>query len=251
MALNVSDRAPLIGLSTYKERAKTLVWDTEFALLHYPYVQTVAAAGGVAVLLPPQSEDVAGQLIERLDGLVLTGGADIDPARYNGAAQDEANYRPERDAWETALLRAALERDVPVLGVCRGLQIINVAFGGTLEQHVPARVSHNGHQPQPGRFGQVEVRVVEQTLLSKLIGTSAVVSCHHHQALLRVAPSLTTVARARDNTVEAAEDPSRDFVLGVQWHPEQDGTDLRLFAGLVHAAQRHAGADMAEATAAP
>lgn len=249
--MSVSDlaRPPLIGLSTYKEQAKTLVWNTEFALLHHAYVQAVAVAGGVAVLLPPQSEDVAALVVDRLDALVLTGGADVDPVRYNGATQDGAVYRPDRDVWEAALLAAALGRDIPVLGVCRGLQVMNVALGGTLDQHVPDGVLHNGHQPAPGRFGDVEVHVVKDTLLASLIGDAVTVACHHHQALLQIAPTLTTVARAKDNTVEAAEDPGRDFVLGVQWHPEQDSRDLRLFAGLVRAAQRSATFGIARAEA--
>ncbi len=234
-------RPPLIGLSTYKEQARTLAWDTEFALLHYAYVQLVSAAGGVPVLLPPQDDRAAGPVVERLDALVLTGGADIDPARYQGSAQPESSYRPERDSWETALLTAALERDIPVLGVCRGLQLINVALGGTLEQHVPDRVGHDRHRPAPGRFSEIDVRVEPGSLLNRLVGDRITVSCHHHQALLTPAPSLRAVAHAQeDSTVEAAEDPDRDFLLGVQWHPEQDSIDLRLFTGLVRAAQRRA-----------
>lgn len=231
-------RPPVIGLTTYREQARTSLWDTEFALLHATYVSCVNRAGGIAVLLPPQDEATAAQAVSRLDGLVLTGGADVGPDRYGGRAQDPAALRPDRDAWELALFTAALEGGLPVLGVCRGLQVMNVALGGTLEQHVPDRVRHSGHLPEPGRFGATEVDVVPDTLLRRLVGEHTGVRCHHHQAVQQLAPSLRISARADDDTVEAAEDPDRDFVLGIQWHPEEHGDDLRLFAGLVDAARR-------------
>lgn len=243
--------APVIGLTTYREQAQTGVWDAEFALLHATYVTCVARAGGAAMLLPPQHDDAAALAVARLDGIVLTGGADVSPHRYQGRAQDPATFRLDRDAWEMALLEAAMARDIPVLGVCRGLQLINVALGGSLEQHVPDRVQNTSHQPAPGQFGDVDVDVEPDSLLFRLVGDRTSVRCYHHQALMRLAPNLRRVARAADNTVEAAEDPDRDFLLGIQWHPEQDGTDLRLFAGLVEAARRRTAAATQDIPVAP
>jgi gamma-glutamyl-gamma-aminobutyrate hydrolase PuuD len=230
--------APLIGLSTYRENAKAGVWENDFALLQQAYVESLTDAGAAVVLLPPQPPAAAGNLVAHLDALVLTGGADVSPQLYGGLPQEPSALRPERDAWEIALLAAARERDIPVLGICRGLQVINVALGGTLEQHVPDRVGHDGHRPVPGQFGSVVVSVVPGSLLAGLVGERLSVPCHHHQAVAGLARDLRLVASAADRTVEAAEDPTRDFFLGVQWPPEQDRTDLRLFTGLVQAARR-------------
>ena len=150
-------RAPLIGVTTYQEQARSGVWDTEFALLHYAYVDMVVRAGGVPVLLPPQ-EGGAAEVVERLDGLILSGGADVAPRLYG--AQPHARttvVRPGRDDWEMRLLRQALAADLPLLGVCRGLELMNVALGGTLRQHLPDILGHEGHCPAPGVFGEVRV----------------------------------------------------------------------------------------------
>jgi gamma-glutamyl-gamma-aminobutyrate hydrolase PuuD len=242
VASSASDSgAPLIGLSTYRESARTLVWDTDFALLHQVYIDAVVAAGAIAVLLPPQPAEAATAAVERLDGLVLTGGADIEPERYGQEPQPATGpRRPERDAWELALLGGALQRALPVLGVCRGLQVLNVGLGGTLEQHVPDRVGHRDHLPAPGQFGRVPVRVEPTSRLASLIGTNVTVHCYHHQAVASLAPDLRAVAHSEDATVEAAEAPGHPFLVGVQWHPEQDAKDRRLFAGLVAAARSHA-----------
>nr|WP_205862202.1 gamma-glutamyl-gamma-aminobutyrate hydrolase family protein [Planosporangium thailandense] len=225
-------------MTTYRERAQSLVWDTDFALLHQVYVDAVVAAGGTAVLLPPQPASAA-NVLARLDGLVLTGGADVEPNRYGHTPGLRTGApRRDRDEWELALAHAALDLDLPVLGVCRGLQVLNVALGGTLEQHVPDRVGHTGHQPAPGRFGHVHVRVRAASRLAALVGEDLTVSCYHHQSIAVLAPDLSVVGVADDGTIEAVESARRPFLLAVQWHPEQDSTDRRLFQGLVDAARR-------------
>jgi gamma-glutamyl-gamma-aminobutyrate hydrolase PuuD len=236
----VGTHRPLIGLTTYRERAKTLVWDTEFALLHSVYVDAVARAGGIPVLLPPQQHG-AQEVIARLDALVLSGGSDIDPEHYQQPlSQHTKVVRPWRDDWELRLLRHALDGALPVLGVCRGAQLLNVALGGTLDQHIPDLVGDQRHCPEPGVFGQTRVTLRAGSALAGLLGPEVKVACYHHQAIDQVATGLEVVGHADDGTVEAVEMPGRPFVLGVQWHPEQDGDDLRLFEALVAAAREKA-----------
>jgi len=230
----------VIGLTTYAETAKMLVWHREFALLHASYLAATERGGGFAVLLPPQRAGGADEVLDRLDALVLTGGADVDPARY-GEVPAERTSAPRvlRDEWEIALARAALRRDVPLLAICRGLQVLNVALGGTLHQHLPDLAGHDEHQPAPGVFGAVDVDVTPGTLTAELTGPRPRVSCHHHQALARLAPGLTVTGRAADGTVEAVEVPGQSFAIGVQWHPEENTQDDRLFAALASAGQRY------------
>jgi putative glutamine amidotransferase len=239
----------VIGLTTYNEPARTLVWDTEFALLHATYVTATERAGGIAVLLPPQGSEArdpaagragAEEVLDRLDGLVLTGGADVDPSRYD-QAPGERTSRPRvlRDEWETALARGALDRDLPLLAICRGLQIVNVALGGSLHQHLPEVTGHEGHQPGPGVFGAVYVDLKPGTRTAALLGPRVRASCHHHQAIARLAPGLRVTGHAEDGTVEAIEVLGQAFAVGVQWHPEEDSEDTRLFAGLVAAARQY------------
>jgi putative glutamine amidotransferase len=234
----------VIGLTTYAETANMLVWQREFALLHATYVAATERAGGIAVLLPPQAANAseADEVLERLDGLVLTGGADVDPVRY-GESPAEKTSRPriQRDEWELALTRAALNRGTPLLAICRGLQILNVALGGSLHQHLPDVTGHDGHQPVPGTFGAIDVTIEPGTRTAELIGPRVRVDCHHHQALARVAPKLRISGRADDGTVEAAELRGRTetFAIGVQWHPEENSEDIRLFAALVDAGRKH------------
>ncbi|GAA5124714.1 gamma-glutamyl-gamma-aminobutyrate hydrolase family protein [Haloechinothrix salitolerans] len=236
MASNGSSTTrPLIGLTTYAERAQTGVWDTDFALLPYNYVESVSRAGGVPVLLPP-IEHGAEEVVAALDGLVVSGGADIDPARYGHQSHPATTAtRPGRDEWEAELVRHALPRDLPVLGVCRGAQLLNVALGGTLHQHLPDVVEHEAHRPGPAVFGATRVRLAAGSLAATILGDDVKVPCYHHQALDRIAPALTATGWATDGTVEAVELPGHRFVLGVQWHPEQDADDLRLFQALVTA----------------
>ncbi len=239
----------VIGLTTYAETARMLVWHREFALLHASYLAATERAGGFAVLLPPQrgraggagaERTAADEVLDRIDGLVLTGGADVDPARY-GETPSERTSAPRvlRDEWEIALARGALDRDLPLLAICRGLQVLNVVLGGSLHQHLPDVAGHEGHQPEPGIFGAVDVNIEPGTRTAELIGPRVRVSCHHHQALARLAPGLKVTGRAEDGTVEAVEVPGQAFAIGVQWHPEEDSADGRLFAALVEAGQRY------------
>jgi gamma-glutamyl-gamma-aminobutyrate hydrolase PuuD len=237
VASNGSSR-PLIGITSYLERARFGVWDQEVALLPREYVDGVVRAGGVPVLLPPVGTGFA-ELADRLDGLLLAGGADVDPTRYRQPAHPETiGVRPDRDAFEFGLLDAALSAGLPVLAVCRGMQVLNCALGGTLHQHVPEQAGHDGHRPVPGVFGDTRVRLAAGSRIGGLVGTEAKVRCHHHQALAEVAAGLTVVGTAEDDTVEAVEAADGRFVLGVQWHPEQDSTDDRLVAALVEEAAR-------------
>jgi putative glutamine amidotransferase len=235
-------RRPVVGLTTYSEHASMLVWQQEFAMLHATYVAATERAGGIAVLLPPQGAGAEGaeEVLDRVDGLVLTGGADIDPLRYGEAPAERTSApRALRDEWEIELTRAALRRDMPLLAICRGLQILNVALGGSLHQHLPEVTGHEGHQPAPGVFGAIDVKIEPETRTDELIGPWVRVSCHHHQALSRLAPGLKVTGRADDGMVEAAEVAGQAFAVGVQWHPEENTDDDRLFVALADAAQRY------------
>ncbi len=225
---------PLIGLTSYREHACWGVWHTAADLLPAGYARSVEAAGAAVVLLPVQGGG-AYDLVARLDALVVTGGADVDPARYRRAAHPRTVSRPDRDEWEFALLDAAAARGLPTLGVCRGMQAMAVWAGGTLDQHLPEVVGHSEHGPEGDAFGWTSVRTEPDSLVARLVGGSMQVSCHHHQAVA-TAPGFAVAARAADGTVEAIEDREQDFRVGVQWHPES-GEDHGLFAGLVAAAQ--------------
>ena len=216
------------------------MWDLDAAMVPCEYTDTVARAGGIPVLLPPIGEPYP-ELVTRLDGVLLSGGADVSPDRY-GHDPDEATepLRPDRDAYEFALLDAARAAGLPVLAVCRGVQVLNAALGGTLHQHLPDHVGHDSHRPRPGLFGSSRVSIAEGSRIGALLGPEAKVHCHHHQAIDVVAESLAVVGRADDGTVEAVEATDGSFVLGVQWHPEQDATDDRLVAALVTEARRRA-----------
>lgn len=227
---------PLIGVSTYREQARWGYWDVPAVLLPATYADAVAECGGEPVLLPTGSTSAA--VVERLDGLVLAGGADVDPARYGrppGIATTVV--RPDRDAAELAVLRAALDRDLPLLAICRGMQLLNVLLGGDLVQHLPDVPGAGNHQAGPGLFAQREVRTVPGTRLAGLLGPAAPADCHHHQALGTIADSLAPAAWAEDGVLEAVEAPGTRFCLGVQWHPEA-GHDRRLFGALVDAARQ-------------
>jgi len=226
---------PLIGISTYREQARWGAWDLPAVLLPASYADAVAEAGGEPVLLPTGA--VSAEAVRRLDGLVLAGGADVDPARYGHPAGPHTTVlRPERDAAELAVLQAALSRDLPLLAICRGMQLLNVELGGDLLQHLPDVPGAGIHNPGAGLFAGRQVRTAPGTQLDRLLGPTAAVDCHHHQALDRIAPELTPSAWAEDGLVEAVEAAGRRFCLGVQWHPEA-GADRRLFEALVSAAQ--------------
>ncbi len=235
---------PLVGISAYCEQARWGVWDMEAMVLPRRYPDRVAHAGGIPVLLPPTAgiEDA----LARLDCLVLSGGGDIDPARYGAQRGPEtASVREDRDAAELALLETALAAGMPILGICRGMQLINVALGGSLHQHLPDVVGHDEHAPKPGAFGSHQVKVAPGSRLADILGHTDLdvhldtdVPTHHHQGINRLGAGLTATAWATDGTVEAFEiDPSQcPFGLAVQWHPEA-GDDLRLFTALVEAAR--------------
>jgi putative glutamine amidotransferase len=226
---NDSDRRPVIGITTYIERARYGAWDVDAALLPRTYVDTVAAAGGNPVLLPPLGfSDVS-----FLDGLVIAGGSDVDPARYGESAHPETiGVRPDRDATEFALVESALEAGLPLIGVCRGMQVLNVVLGGTLTQHIPDVTGTSAHRPVVGQFGRTHVEMAPGSAVADILGGAATVSCSHHQAVDRLGDGLTVTARSADGVVEAVELAGADFALGVQWHPEQDA-EVRLFKALV------------------
>ena len=232
---------PRIGLTTYLEQARWGVWDTRAALLPVTYAAMVAAVGALPVLLPPiVPPDIcaaAVTAVEGIDGLVLTGGTDVDPDRYGASAHASTDApRGERDGWELALLRAALDVDLPVLAVCRGVQLLNVACGGTLHQHLPEVLGGDAHRPTAGVFGAVTVSVEPGSRLAAIVDEAPEVRCHHHQAIDALGAGLTVSARAADGTIEAVELAGHRFALGVQWHPEEVG-DQRLFAALVVASR--------------
>ena len=224
---------PIIGVTTYVETANWGVWcDLPSALVPQAYVEAVTRAGGRAVLLPPDDQDT--DVLEVLDGLVLTGGADVDPALYGAEPAPRTVSRPDRDRAELPLLRRAIEADMPVLAVCRGMQLLAVAAGGSLHQHLPDALGNTSHCPTPGSYGEQDAWFVPGSRIESLLGSGARIHCHHHQGIADPGTLLVT-GRAVDGLPEAVEDPDRRFVLGVQWHPEV-GRDGQLFRALVEAA---------------
>jgi putative glutamine amidotransferase len=222
---------PIIGISTYLEPSvRWRVWELPAALLPTGYPRHVQRAGGLAAMLPPDDPAYAGDAVARLDGLVIPGGPDVEPVRY-GAELGPRTGPParERDAWELALMEAALAAGLPLLGVCRGMQLLNVVLGGTLTQHV------DGHAGPAGVFGEHTVKPVPGTRYSAAVPQTVAVPTYHHQAVDRLGRGLVVSAHAEDGVVEAVELPHGPFVLGVQWHPEM-GEDERVVGALVHAA---------------
>jgi putative glutamine amidotransferase len=229
---------PVIGITTYLTHARFGVWETDSVLVPVEYVHSVERAGGRALLVPP-SDDGVDETLDALDGIVFSGGSDLDPEMYGQEAHPETKgVVPERDRGELALLEAALARDMPVLAVCRGSQVLNVARGGDLVQHLPEVVGDEKHKHTPGAFADHDVSLEPNTRLESLLGDSAPVKSHHHQGFGRVGEGLRVAARAEDGTLEALEDPSHRFALGVIWHPEA-GEDLRLFEALVEEARAY------------
>ncbi|MFF6878925.1 gamma-glutamyl-gamma-aminobutyrate hydrolase family protein [Streptomyces sp. NPDC012474] len=223
----------MIGVSTYLESgARWGVWELEAALLPVGYPRLVQRAGGLAAMLPPDAPELAAEAVARLDGLVIAGGPDVEPVRY-GAEREERTGppAPDRDAWELALIDAALASGVPLLGICRGMQLLNVALGGTLVQHI------DGHAEVVGVFGGHAVKPVPGSLYAGVVPEESFVPTYHHQAVDRLGEGLVPSAYAADGTVEAVELPSSGWVLGVQWHPEM-GEDVRVMRALVEAAAR-------------
>jgi putative glutamine amidotransferase len=230
---------PNVGVTAATERVSYGVWEEIPAIISPArYVQAVQQAGGRALLLPPNSGDAEdpGGILELLDALVVTGGAgDLDPTLYGDERHPETGpVQEERDAYELALVRGALEREMPVLGICRGMQILNVAYGGTIEQHLPEVLGHEEHRHTPGTFADHEVRLDPDSLAARAAGADRTpVKSHHHQGIKSVGSGLAVTGRAvQDDAVEAIEDPSCSFVLGVLWHPEED-ENSRLIEALV------------------
>lgn len=232
---------PTIGISTYHTHADWRGWSEEGALLPWTYVTAIRAGGGNPVLLPPGgTASDAEDAVSVLDGLVIAGGGDIGPVKYGAEAHPKTEATvPDRDDWEIALAEAAMRQNVPVLGICRGMQVINVASGGTLHQHVPDLVGHEVHSGPVDGFGLHKVRVTTGEILISILpgGEYFDVPTHHHQAVDLPGAGLTAVAWADDGVIEGIESAT-GFVVGVQWHPEQ-GDDMRLFAALVRAAEHH------------
>jgi putative glutamine amidotransferase len=228
-------RRPLIGITCYVEQARWGVWDMPAALVPYSYVRAVEAAGGRAVVVPPSTADPQ-EVLSVLDGLVLAGGADIDPQRYGEEPHEQTvGLRPDRDAGELSLLACALDDELPVLGICRGMQIMTVHAGGRLSQHLPDEVGHDGHRPASGVYGEHGVRIDPGSAVGRILGPSAHVRSYHHQGVADAGKLTVTGWADEDGTVEVVEDPAHRFALGVLWHPEV-GDDPRLFEALVQAA---------------
>jgi putative glutamine amidotransferase len=229
---------PLIGITSYAEQARWGVWDAPAALIPMAYVHAVARAGGRPLLVPP-SEDAIEETLEALDGLLFSGGADLDPNLYGAEPHPETDgVRRERDRAELGLLEAALDRDMPVLAVCRGSQVFNVARGGDLVQHLPEVVGDDKHKHTPGVFADHDVDLLPGSRVQEILGERAPVKSHHHQGYGRLGEGLREAAHAADGTIEAIEDPDRRFALGVLWHPEE-GEDFALFEALVEEARRY------------
>jgi gamma-glutamyl-gamma-aminobutyrate hydrolase PuuD len=212
---------PRIGITTYRERARWGLWDTAADVQFTLYADAIVQAGGLPLLLPPVDQSLADPVAAAVDGVLLSGGADLDPARYGATRSPHTGPpQPHRDDWELALTRAALGQHRPVLGVCRGMQVLNVALGGTLEQHLPDVVGHTGHAPVPGQFAHHDVRFAGDSRLGGLLGERIVIATHHHQAVDRLGVDLVATGWADDGTIEAIELPGANWVVGVQWHPE-------------------------------
>ena len=226
---------PVVGITTYVTSARWGYWDTEAALVPADYVRAVERAGGRPLLVPPSTDGVD-ETLGAVDALIFSGGSDLGPELYGQDPHPETfGVHEERDRAELTLLEAALDRDMPVLAICRGSQVLNVACGGDLVQHLPDVVGDEKHKHTPGTFADHNVTLEKGTKLASVLGDRAPVKSHHHQGFGRVGEGLRVAAHAEDGTVEAVEDPSHRFALGVLWHPEA-GEDMKLFEGLVEAA---------------
>jgi putative glutamine amidotransferase len=226
---------PIIGITTYAEKATWGGWTEPAAFIPLAYVRAVEQAGGRPLLVPP-NESAIEETLDVLDGVVFSGGGDLDPHTYGAEAHPETmQVNPARDQAELALLEAALSRDMPVLAVCRGSQVLNVARGGDLVQHLPEEVGHDLHRHKQPMMADHEVTVKSDSRLRSILGEQAPVKSSHHQGFGRLGEGLREAAWAEDGTIEALEDPSHRFALGVLWHPEE-GEDFALFRALVEEA---------------
>jgi len=229
---------PVIGITTYVTDARFGDWEAESALVPSAYVNAIERAGGRPLLVPPSEEGID-ETLDALHGIVFSGGSDLDPETYGQDPHPETTgVAPERDRAELALLQGALARDLPVLAVCRGSQVMNVALGGDLVQHLPEVVGDEKHKHTAGEFADHDVDLEPGTRLAAVLGDRAPVKSHHHQGFGRLGGGLREAARAEDGTLEAIEDPERRSALGVLWHPEE-AEDLRLFEALVEEARAY------------
>ena len=234
-------KSPVIGITTYRQQAKTGVWDVDAAFLHSGYIESVSRAGGIAILLPPQpaSTEIADRVLDGVDGLVFAGGRDVNPERYDqesGEHTDQPDLR--RDDWEFTLVDAALRRGLPVLFICRGAQVLNVFRGGTLFQHLPDVIGKNDYQRGEALLTEMEMTVSPGSTLESIVGATVTGMVYHHQAIDAVGTGLTVTARSKDNVIEAIEIDDYPFGVAVQWHPEVTSEkDGRLFDALITAAR--------------
>ncbi len=241
---------PIIGLSTYLELARWASWDTEAAIIQKKYLDTVELADARPILLPPLDSDLANEanhdeiseavreVIDIVDGVVLIGGGDVDSSIY-GQEPNPYSYgvSPKRDAWEISLTKACIEMDKPLLGICRGMQIINIALGGTLDQHIPDLVNTSNHSPGSGLFGEIEVHFEMRSKMDEVFGKSALVQCRHHQAVSDLGKGLSVTGRSDDGVIHSIEgNEGLRYLAGVQWHPEQS-IDSRLITSLIKGAK--------------
>lgn len=234
---------PVIGITTYVESASQGAWlDVPSAMIPHSYVRKIEEAGGIALLIPPRldgDEELVRDMLARFDGVVIAGGADVAPELYAADRHPSVQAsRPDRDAMEITIARVAAALDLPVLGICRGMQVMAVAAGGELEQHVPERVGHDDHAPAPATYGSHPVEVVAGTVTASILGAEVDVPSYHHQSVL-THPGYVPSAWAPDGTLEAMEDAGASFRVAVQWHPEE-GDDPRLFVAFVAAARAYA-----------
>jgi putative glutamine amidotransferase len=240
-------RRPLIGLTAYAQQVQYGTNDVMAGMLPMTYVKAVHATGGRAVLITPDDPDT--DVIESLDGIVFSGGGDIDPAYWGAERHPRTDIDPARDTSELMLMKAALDADLPILGVCRGMQVMAVAAGGTLHQHLPDLVGTERHQAASGTdplaadasaYGRHDVVVKPGSMAAALLGTHLTVNSFHHQSVDDLGTFTAVGWCPDDRVVEIIEDPARSFALGVQWHPERTA-DLRVFAGLAEAAAHRSG----------
>jgi putative glutamine amidotransferase len=230
---------PVVGITSYAEQeVRWGAWTESAALVPLAYVRAVERAGGRPLLIPP-SDDGIEETLNVLDGIIFSGGSDLAPDLYDAEPHPETvDVRDDRDRGEMALLAAALERDMPVLAVCRGSQVLNVTLGGDLDQHLPDSLGHDEHRPVKGEWAEHDVRLDPASRVGGMLGERTPVKSHHHQGFGRIGTGLQETGWADDGTVEALEDPERRFTIGVLWHPEE-GEDLALFEGLVEEARRY------------
>ena len=232
----MTGKRPIVGITADTQLARFRAWELPAALVPLMYIEAVERSGGRVLVVPPTTDGVA-ETLDVLEGIVFSGGGDLDPAIY-GEQPHPATDTPqrERDAAETALLLAALERDMPVLAICRGAQLFNVVRGGGLVQHLPEMTGHDGHKERPGTFSTHEIIAAPGSRLAAILGDRATVHSHHHQGIDQVGEGLVETAWAADGTPEGVEDPSRRFAVGVLWHPEASD-ERALFEALVEAAR--------------